>query len=319
MTISSETRTAGPYTGNDITTEFAFAFKVFDTDEVLVVQTTDAGVESTLTETTHYTVALNADQDTSPGGTVTTVAALTQDYLLTLTSDVDKTQETEVTNRGGFYPTVFNDVHDKLVILIQQVSNLVDRSVKIPLSDGALTTELTTATLRADKALVFDSSGNIGVSTEDFDDQGATNAAASAAAAALSETAAETAETNAETAETNAETALAALTAPAVNVITSAANAITVDIDDGYVFSHTFTEDTTFTFSNPAVSGKLTSFKLFLTNDGTGRTPTWPGSVVWSNGSEPDVSTISEKNVLVFDTIDGGTIWYGALCVEAAA
>ena len=39
MTISSTTRKAGPYTGNDVADDFAFDFKVFATDQLLVVRT----------------------------------------------------------------------------------------------------------------------------------------------------------------------------------------------------------------------------------------------------------------------------------------
>ena len=108
-----------------------------------------------------------------------------------------------------------------------------------------------------------------------------------------------------------------------VKTITSSGNAITVDLDDADprnpVFNHVMTENTTFTFSNPKATGFNSGFKLFLTNDGTGRTPTWPGSVIWPEATEPTLTTISEKNVLVFESIDGGTIWYGALAMGAMA
>ena len=104
-----------------------------------------------------------------------------------------------------------------------------------------------------------------------------------------------------------------------VTAVTSSSNATTINLSLGYAFSHTFTENTTFTFSNPLATGDNTGFKLFLTNDGTGRTPTWPASVIWTDGIEPDLNTASEKNVLVFETIDGGTTWYGALAIGAAA
>lgn len=104
-----------------------------------------------------------------------------------------------------------------------------------------------------------------------------------------------------------------------VTAVTSSANATTLNLALGYNFSHTFTENTTFTFSNPLATGKNCGFKLFLLNDGTGRTPTWPASVKWPNGTAPTLTTASERNVLVFETIDGGTIWYGALAIGVAA
>jgi hypothetical protein len=106
---------------------------------------------------------------------------------------------------------------------------------------------------------------------------------------------------------------------PTVNVVTSSGNATTIDLNDGNVFKHTFTEDTTFTFSNPGASTVNTGFTLLLINDGTGRTPTWPASVDWPSGVEPILTTASETNLLIFNTYDGGTTWYGALALEALA
>ena len=116
-----------------------------------------------------------------------------------------------------------------------------------------------------------------------------------------------------------------AAAAPVDNVVTvtSTSNATTIDLGDAdpfnAVFKHVFTENTTFTFSNPKATGFNSGFKLFLENDGTGRTPTWPGSVIWPEGVEPVLTGVSKKYVLVFETIDGGTIWYGALSINEAA
>lgn len=101
--------------------------------------------------------------------------------------------------------------------------------------------------------------------------------------------------------------------------VTSTSNATDIDLDanDERVFTHTFTEDTTFTFSNPAATGTVSRFELWLTNDGTGRTPTWPAEVIWPYGDEPDLSVADEVNILVFSTIDGGTTWVGSLVAPA--
>lgn len=101
--------------------------------------------------------------------------------------------------------------------------------------------------------------------------------------------------------------------------VTSTANATTINSQLGDVFTHTFTENTTFTFSNPQATGTFSGFVLYLTNDGTGRTPTWPASVDWEGGTAPILTTASERNVLVFTTVDGGTIWYGSVAVRAAS
>jgi hypothetical protein len=80
---------------------------------------------------TGYTVSLNANQDTSPGGTITlTAGALATGYTLTITSAIPNTQPTQFINQGGFYPETLNGALDRLTILIQQLQTAVSQSVK---------------------------------------------------------------------------------------------------------------------------------------------------------------------------------------------
>jgi len=96
--------------------------------------------------------------------------------------------------------------------------------------------------------------------------------------------------------------------------VTSSGNATTVNSRDGTVFSHTLTENTTFTFSNPAASGKASGFTLKIVQDASasGYTVTWPSSVDWPNSTAPTLtSTANAVDQFVFYTHDGGTTWYG--------
>ena len=98
--------------------------------------------------------------------------------------------------------------------------------------------------------------------------------------------------------------------------VTSSGNATTVNSRDGTVFSHTLTENTTFTFSNPAASGKASGFTLKIVQDASasGYTVTWPAAVDWPNGTAPTLTgTASAVDQFVFYTHDGGTTWYGFL------
>ena len=142
MTISSTNRKAGPFAGNDVTVDFPFAFKVFDVDDVLVVFTSLLTVESTLEIGTDYSVSLNLNQDSNPGGTVTLVSALATGTKLTLTSAVENKQPAALTNQGGFYPRVINDALDRLTILVQQLAEQVSRAVKIGISSSASPDEM---------------------------------------------------------------------------------------------------------------------------------------------------------------------------------
>lgn len=102
--------------------------------------------------------------------------------------------------------------------------------------------------------------------------------------------------------------------------VTSSTNATTVNLQDGTNFSHTLSENTTFTFSNPAASGKASSFTLKVVQDasGTGYTLTWPASVDWASATAPTLtSTANAVDYFVFITHDGGTTWYGFTAGQA--
>jgi hypothetical protein len=121
--------------------------------------TVSTGAETVLTVNTDYTVTLNGNQDSNPGGNVILPAVLASGYTLTISSDIANLQPTDLTNQGGFYPEVITDALDRATIQIQQMSEDVGRSLKGPISDGNLNMELPTAAIRASKYLVFDANG----------------------------------------------------------------------------------------------------------------------------------------------------------------
>jgi hypothetical protein len=97
--------------------------------------------------------------------------------------------------------------------------------------------------------------------------------------------------------------------------VTSTSNATTVDCEAGNAFSHTLTENTTFTFSNPPASGTAYSFSIEIIQDASasGFTVTWPTSVDWPSATAPTLTaTASAKDVR-----DGGTNWYGFTAGQA--
>jgi len=93
--------------------------------------------------------------------------------------------------------------------------------------------------------------------------------------------------------------------------VAMAANA--VDLSLGNVQTKTISGNQTLTFTNPPASGTSGSFTLILTNGGSA-TVTWPASVDWPVATAPTL-TAAGVDVLVFTTIDGGTIWYGMAVV----
>ena len=94
--------------------------------------------------------------------------------------------------------------------------------------------------------------------------------------------------------------------------ITSSSNAATINLRDGNVFTHTLTENVTYTFSHPAASGRASAFILKVTQDSTARTITWPTSVDWAAATAPTLTATSAGvDVFAFITVDGGTNYYG--------
>ncbi len=90
---------------------------------------------------------------------------------------------------------------------------------------------------------------------------------------------------------------------------------VDLDLELGNVFDITLDQDTTFTFSNPPVSGTAGTFTLIIRQDGTGgHTVTLPGTVDWEGGTGPSFSTgASSIDIVSFLTVDADTIWFGFL------
>jgi hypothetical protein len=104
-----------------------------------------------------------------------------------------------------------------------------------------------------------------------------------------------------------------------VNVIGSTGGGTQdIDLRLGRAVSATVdTSTNTFTFSNPYPTGQEDGFTLYLTNGGS-QTVNWPASVDWASATAPTLTT-SGVDVLVFTTVDGGTIWNGAMAILASS
>ena len=85
-----------------------------------------------------------------------------------------------------------------------------------------------------------------------------------------------------------------------------------IDLTLGNVVSATVdTSANTFTFSNPTATGNNCGFILYLTNGGS-QTVAWPASVDFPAATAPTL-TEAGVDILVFNTTDAGTRWYGNL------
>lgn len=168
MTISSTTRVAGPFIGNGTATVFPFTFKVFAAADLQVIRLIVAsGIEQQLILNSDYTVTLNGNQNTNPGGNITLISGvLPAGYTLTITSDIANLQPTDLTNQGGFYPEVITDSLDRATIQIQQLADGKERAVRAPVSDPIpINMDLPPIAERAGKFLTFDGAGEPAVSS----------------------------------------------------------------------------------------------------------------------------------------------------------
>ncbi|WP_146120214.1 hypothetical protein [Paraburkholderia sp. BL21I4N1] len=110
-----------------------------------------------------YSVLLNADQNNAPGGTITypiTGTPLPTGYQLVVLGDLPIDQETDITNSGGFYPEVIEDMVDRATIQIQQVAEVASRAIVYTEAEST-SPVLPPAAVRANTVLGFDASGNV--------------------------------------------------------------------------------------------------------------------------------------------------------------
>ncbi|MBS0477733.1 MAG: hypothetical protein JSR79_00330 [Proteobacteria bacterium] len=120
------------YAGNGVTTVFPFTFKVFQAADLVVTETTAAGVTSTLVLNTDYTVA---GVGLDAGGSITRRGATSPPPTGTtglIRRVVALTQTADIRNQSAFYASVHEDVFDKLTMVDQQQEEEIGRSLQIP-------------------------------------------------------------------------------------------------------------------------------------------------------------------------------------------
>lgn len=152
MTVNSTTRKTALNVGNGVTTSFAFTFKVQSSADIAVFMVEDS-VE-TQVSSADYTVSLNGNQNTNPGGSVVfdTAPVSTQSFIIT--TDASPTQTQSIQNQASFNPAIVMEALDKLTIQAQQLRNKLNRSVSLPITDE-MTAQLETAEERKGKFLFF--------------------------------------------------------------------------------------------------------------------------------------------------------------------
>lgn len=158
MTVSSTVRTAGPFVGTGLVSDYPFSYKVFADTDVVAQTTAVDGTLTTLTLDSDYTVALNADQNASPGGTISLTVPLATGVSLELGSNLPLTQPTQITNAGGFLPKILEDAFDRCVIMIQQALTFIGGAIRVPEIGGV--PAVPPIAIRKNTLFSWDSNGN---------------------------------------------------------------------------------------------------------------------------------------------------------------
>lgn len=132
MAVSYVKRLAGPYQGAGQAT-FSFSFLIFDPEDVYVAKADDSTARSSVLDYgSDYTVSMNADQDSTPGGTITLSQALQGTEVVVIGSAVDYTQTLDLTNYTRFPPERITEELDRIVVQIQQLAEITGRVLTVP-------------------------------------------------------------------------------------------------------------------------------------------------------------------------------------------
>jgi hypothetical protein len=303
MTVSSETSKV-TYLGDGSTVVFAVPFYFLASNEVKVVHTDGAGVETTWMAGTHYEIAGAG----SPSGGTITVKTTPTDYTpdsgdrLIIKRDLDLVQETDYPEGGQFPASAHEQALDRLVMLCQQLNEEISRTLK--LAESSSLSDLLVPDPEAGKALIWNSEEdgleNSQSSVVDLD-AAVSNTQSAATAAATSASGAASSATLATTKATEASASAAAAQGYAAQAATTLASALWRDV----VYLSAADSPRAITVAD---NGKLlvcdTSAGAIVVNLATIASLGEPFnvSVKWEAG--PNAVTINRAGT---DTIDGAT------------
>lgn len=126
MTITNE-NTENLFNGTGVTTVFATNIYAFTADQVFVY-IRENGIDTLKTLTTHYTLT---NLDVPAGVTVTMLIAPTATQKLVVVRGTPKTQELNLTSTRAYNPEALMDALDRVVMMMQEVTNKIARSFKV--------------------------------------------------------------------------------------------------------------------------------------------------------------------------------------------
>jgi hypothetical protein len=161
MTIPATSRVSPIYQGNASATTFAFAYKTYAKQELQVI-ISDGVTPQTLVLDSDYSVALNADQVNTPGGSVTyplSGSPLPAGFSLVVVSNVPNSQDASIPTGGAFNASIVELGFDRQQVQLQQFNDTLNRTIRVPVGES-ISAPLPAALTRANYLLGFDGLGN---------------------------------------------------------------------------------------------------------------------------------------------------------------
>jgi hypothetical protein len=147
MTIGSTTVATTGSNTNGATTQFSFSFRVQDygaveaEDQIRVtLVNTSTGAETVLTRGAsagQYSVSINGDQDSSPGGSITTVTTYAAGYKIYIELSPSFLQTTDYQNQGGFLAATVESQHDQQQMQINVLKDKLRRTPYLSVAAGS--------------------------------------------------------------------------------------------------------------------------------------------------------------------------------------
>lgn len=118
MTVSTEI-SSNEYTGNGVTTDFDYKFRIFKANQLSVI-TSDADGDNvvTLRLGTDYTVT---GANKSAGGKVILTKPLANGHKISIARDIPITQETSFRNQSKFFAETHENAFDYLTMILQSI------------------------------------------------------------------------------------------------------------------------------------------------------------------------------------------------------
>lgn len=186
--------------GDGISTSFPFTFKVFSDDDLKVIEIVKATGAESVVSSADYTVSLNTGGE---GGSVVFDTAPANTVEILVKRELDVTQEIDFPRGSNFPEESVENGYDKAIMLIQEITEVLSRAILF--SEGSELSSLDFPVPVANKALLWDATGEgLTNSADDFNDI-VTNAETAQGAAETAQSAAEGAQTSAESARDLAE------------------------------------------------------------------------------------------------------------------